>query len=84
VTRILLLLICLASGVLQAKQEVDLGFVPKNNKIVSKDKIVLVDEAHHNFHTLDGLYKPFAKVLESAGYIVEKNINKFTSKSLKR
>jgi hypothetical protein len=82
VTRILLLLICLASGVLQAKQEVDLGFVPKNNKIVSKDKIVLVDEAHHNFHTLDGLYKPFAKVLESAGYIVEKNINKFTSKSL--
>lgn len=81
-TRILLLFICLACGVLQAKQEVDLGFIPKNNKAVSKDIVVLIDEAHHNFHTLDGRYKPFAKVLESAGYIVEKNINKFTSKSL--
>ncbi|RYV01550.1 hypothetical protein SOPP22_14295 [Shewanella sp. OPT22] len=82
VTRILLLFIFLISGVIQAKQEVDLGFVPKNNQVVSKEKIVLIDEAHHNFHTLDGRYKPFAKVLESAGYSVEKNINKFTSKSL--
>lgn len=76
------LFIFLTSGLLQAKQEVDLSFVPNNKETISKEKIVLIDEAHHNFHTLDGRYQPFAKVLESAGFTVRKNTNKFTAKSL--
>ena len=82
VIRIVLLFICLISGALHAKQVVDLSFTPKNKNTISKEIVVLIDEAHHNFHTLDGRYQPFAKVLKSAGYTVGKNINKFTSKSL--
>jgi hypothetical protein len=32
--------------------------------------LVLVDEAHHNFHTTTGRYAPFAKVLGADGYVV--------------
>ena len=39
---------------------------------------VLVDAAHHNFHASDGLYKPFAMVLEADGYRVAANAAPFT------
>jgi len=45
--------------------------------------IVLIDEAHHNFHTMDGRYKPFAQFLESDGYVVRKSDKPFTEESLK-
>ena len=32
---------------------------------------VLIDEAHSNFHTVDGRYAPFAKLLRTDGYVVE-------------
>lgn len=32
--------------------------------------IVVVDDVHHNFHTADGRYKPFARVLRNDGYRV--------------
>ena len=31
---------------------------------------VVVDQAHHNFHTIDGRYHPFAELLTSDGYEV--------------
>jgi len=31
---------------------------------------VVVDEAHHNFHTIEGRYRPFAQLLTSDGYEV--------------
>jgi len=31
---------------------------------------VLIDEAHSNFHTVDGRYAPFAKLLRTDGYVV--------------
>jgi len=34
--------------------------------------LVVVDEAHHNFHTAAGTYAPFATVLERDGYVVER------------
>ena len=73
----------IASGTLHAYQEVDLHFVPKNKQTISSKKVVLIDEAHHNFHTFDGRYNPFVKVLKSAGFAVGKNVNKFTSESLR-
>lgn len=40
--------------------------------------IVLFDEAHNNFHTMEGSYKPFADLLTNDGYTVIPNHNKFT------
>ena len=31
---------------------------------------VAVDEAHHNYHTMEGRYRPFAQLLTSDGYEV--------------
>lgn len=36
--------------------------------------VVCVDEAHNNFHTADGTYRPFARVLEADGYDVRRFI----------
>ncbi|HEX8129218.1 MAG TPA: DUF4350 domain-containing protein [Pyrinomonadaceae bacterium] len=44
---------------------------------------VLFDEAHHNFHTADGRYKPFADLIKSDGYAVTPNRQPFTAASLK-
>ena len=33
---------------------------------------VCVDEAHNNFHTADGTYRPFAEVLKRDGYVVKR------------
>jgi len=40
---------------------------------------VVIDEAHSNFHTADGRYKPFADLLRSDGYNVLPGTKKFES-----
>lgn len=44
--------------------------------------IVLIDEAHHNFHTLNGRFRPFANVLEKDGYFVKASTEPFTAVQL--
>jgi hypothetical protein len=44
---------------------------------------VLFDEAHLNFHTADGRYKPFASLITSDGYAVTPNKEPFTGARLK-
>jgi hypothetical protein len=44
----------------------------------AKHPRVLFDEAHNNFHTTDGRYKPFAEVIASDGYTVIPNKEKFS------
>lgn len=44
----------------------------------TKHPRVLFDEAHNNFHTTDGRYKPFAEVIASDGYTVIPNKEKFS------
>jgi hypothetical protein len=39
---------------------------------------VLIDEAHRNFHTASGRYKPFAELLRADGYAVSANRSSFT------
>lgn len=39
---------------------------------------ILFDEAHHNFHTATGRYKPFADLLTRDGYLVVSNKEKIT------
>ncbi|HEY7186492.1 MAG TPA: DUF4350 domain-containing protein [Vicinamibacterales bacterium] len=44
--------------------------------------VVVVDEAHENFHTIGGRYKPFADVLRADGYLVAAGTQAFTKASL--
>ena len=43
---------------------------------------VLFDEAHHNFHTSDGRYKPFADLLANDGYRIIRNRQPFSKSTL--
>ena len=43
---------------------------------------VLFDKAHHNFHTANGRYKPFADLITNDGYRVTPNTDKFTPEKL--
>jgi hypothetical protein len=43
---------------------------------------VVIDEAHHNFHTADGRYKPLATLLRNDGYDVRPGTAAFTDASL--
>lgn len=69
-----------------AQQVADLNFDTKVAKpAYTKDKHprVLFDEAHNNFHTATGRYKPFADLITSDGYAVTPNKVKFTRAALK-
>ena len=43
---------------------------------------VMFDEAHHNFHTTDGRYKPFVDLLSNDGYRVIRNRQSFSKTRL--
>ncbi len=43
---------------------------PRPAFAVGKGPQVCIDEAHYNFHTADGRYKPFAELLRGDGYSV--------------
>jgi len=43
---------------------------------------VLLDEAHHNFHTAGRRYAPFARLLRGDGFVVEPSPEAFTAASL--
>ena len=51
---------------------------------VEKRPTVLFDEAHNNFHTAGGRYKPFADLITNDGYQVVPNSQKFEKLTLTR
>jgi hypothetical protein len=54
----------------------------QNPAYVSKHPKVIIDEAHSNFHTAGGRYKPFADLLRSDGYQIVTGAEKFQKKNL--
>ena len=76
----LLLLIVPAAG----QQQADLTFDTsvKNPAYTTTHPKVLFDEAHFNFHTASGRYKPFADLITNDGYRVTPNKEKFSHQSL--
>ncbi|HEX6190441.1 MAG TPA: DUF4350 domain-containing protein [Pyrinomonadaceae bacterium] len=74
-------LICLVS----AQQIADPNFNTRVERPAYKKKgpKVLFDEAHNNFHTAGGRYKPFADLITSDGYQVTPNKQKFSAATLK-
>lgn len=54
-------------------------FIPKPEYPRGKGPIVYVDEEHNNFHTADGRYLPFARLLRADGYQVNGFGSEFTN-----
>jgi len=90
-TKKVVLLCCLATAAIllsfvgHAQQVADPNFDPKVAKpaYTKKHPKVLFDEAHHNFHTTTGRYKPFADLITSDGYQITPNKQKFSADVLK-
>lgn len=67
-------------------QQADPDFVPKNSSArftKANSPLVFIDEAHNNFHTTKGRFKPFVDVLISDGYKVQASTKRFTVEHLK-
>lgn len=47
-----------------------------------KGPVVALDQAHLNFHTLDGRYAAFGKILKNDGYQLKANQKEFSAESL--
>lgn len=77
-------LVLLIATVTFAQQQPDPEFNSAvENPAYKKDgPRVAFDEAHHNFHTTEGRYKPFVDLLMNDGYRVVRNRQPFTKTSL--
>lgn len=79
-------LIVVVAGCSDSYQQADPDFKPQNSiaRFASQaGPVVLVDEAHNNFLTISGRYKPFSQVLLSDGFRVKPNTKRFTQNQLK-
>ncbi|HEY7785258.1 MAG TPA: hypothetical protein VIB00_11050 [Pyrinomonadaceae bacterium] len=79
-----LILCFLFAGSTVAQQVADPNFKSfvENPTFTKNYPRVLFDEAHNNFHTSHGRYKPFVDLITSDGYNVMGNLKPFTRSSL--
>jgi hypothetical protein len=80
-----LLLILAFAFVAAGQQQADPTFdaTVKKPAYTTTSPRVSIDEAHFNFHTAGGRYKPFADLVSNDGYRVASNKQTFTAESLK-
>ena len=78
-------LAALAVSAVQAQQMADSSFHPvvAHPAYRSAGPLVLIDQAHRNFHTATGRYQPFADLLRLDGYRVEELATTLTRESLR-
>jgi hypothetical protein len=84
-TRALLLLALCVAGAASAQQVPDTEFraavgAPRFGE--GQGPVVCLDEAHHNFHTLDGRFFAFGALLQRDGYVVRPSRAAFAADSL--
>lgn len=81
---LVIFIICVICGLTSAQQAPDPEFnTSVENSAYKKDSPrVMFDEAHHNFHTMEGRFKPFVDVLMNDGYRVILNRQPFTKATL--
>ena len=75
----------LASGA-KAQQVADTAFkppIPNPAYQPGRGPVIMLDEAHFNFHTADGRYLAFAELLRRDGYVVKPSRSRFDKASLK-
>jgi hypothetical protein len=76
----------LVGASLEAQQVADTSFAPPVPKPAYKEglgPLILLDEAHENFHTVNGRYTAFAKLARRDGYRIVGSTQKFSATSLK-
>lgn len=69
------------TGLLRAQQIGDPDFKPpivNPAYKINSGSVVLIDEAHNNFHTMSGRYKPFADLITLDGYVAKPNTAEIT------
>lgn len=82
----LLVLLLLGSPQVSGQQEADSLFnmaIDQPRYAEGKGPLILLDEAHHNFHTTTGRFRPFTEFLRRDGYIVKGNRQLFNPVSLR-
>ena len=75
-----------AAAAARGRQVADASFSPPVPKPAYKEgtgPLVLLDEAHQNFHTISGRYLAFAKLVRRDGYRISGNRDKFSAASLR-
>jgi len=87
VARLTLLVACGGSGDDRADsdQSADIDFKPDVADpawAIGAGPLIVIDEAHSNFHTADGRYEPFAELARRDGFVVQSNDATFTPESL--
>jgi hypothetical protein len=78
--------LCLGTRITPAQQIPDLAYrpqLPSPAFASGEGPRIGIDEAHHNFHTADGRYRPFADLLRRDGYRVAGFGEPFTPDGLK-
>src|SRR5262249_18070825 len=81
-----LALVLLMASSARAQQVADTSFNPPMAKPAyphGKGPRVVIDSGHHNFHTAEGRYLPFAELLRRDGYRVSGASSPFTAEALK-
>jgi hypothetical protein len=83
-----LALACLTSAATpaSAQQVADTAFAPPIARPAFQGPsrpVVMIDEAHHNFHTASGRYSPFAELLRRDGFRVQASTRPFTGEALR-
>ncbi|HET9425325.1 MAG TPA: DUF4350 domain-containing protein [Gemmatimonadaceae bacterium] len=79
------LLLLATAGAANAQQVADSGFAPPVPRPAYREgagPLVLLDEAHNNFHTTTGRYLAFARLARRDGYRVSGNSRKLSRESL--
>lgn len=79
-------LLMVGTAAVGAQQVADLTFRPPIEKpaySAGKGPVVLVDEAHGNFHTSTGTYLPFAELLRRDGFVVTASAAPFAPETLR-
>src|SRR5215216_5242543 len=75
--------LCLARAtVAQQAPDPEFNTSVENPAYKNEGPRVMFDEAHHNFHTTEGRYKPFVDLLMNDGYRVVRNRQPFTKTSV--
>ena len=80
-----LTLLCACSSLAAAQQVPDNQFAPHVSPPAyasGSGPRVVIDGAHHNFHTVDGRYSPFANLARRDGYRVAGNASALTDRTL--
>ena len=76
------LLLTAVTTVAQQQADPEFDTSVENSAYKREGPRVMFDEAHHNFHTTEGRYKPFADLLMNDGYRVVRNRQSFSKQRL--